>query len=344
MGGKDAPPLLSAFKTTAAPPRKIAKAALIYNPVSGKKKGERWAREIVEPMLRAAHVEVMLLPTQHAGHATEIAASHDLDGCDALLALGGDGTLSDVVTGFLRREHGREVIALGFIPGGTGNTVSHDVYGGRIAGAAGVRKAVESILVGHTREIDVTKLACTGPDGRPLERMSINIVTAGLGVDANAAAEQRRWMGPARYDASILLEVLKVGRRKACPCVLEVDGRRRSLDLFVLTIMNNKHSGVGLRISPHAQLDDGKIDIMYTPKRIRSVFAAMRLDGLIKSKGKHVHDQLVEYTHAVSTIKLEGEAPVKIMCDGDICGTSPLEMTVMPQALTLFTPRDPPGC
>ena len=135
-----------------------------------------------------------------------------------------------------------------------------------------------------------------------------------------------------------------MGRRKPCPCTLEVDGERRDLDLFVLTIMNNKHSGVGLRISPHAQLDNGKVDVMYTPGRIRSVFAALRLDGLIKAKGKHVLDEQVEYVQAATTVKLESEVPVNIMCDGDICGKSPFEVTVMPQALTLFTPRDPPGC
>ena len=60
--------------------------------------------------------------------------------------------------------------------------------------------------------------------------------------DANAAAEKRRWMGPMRYDVSIVLELLKIGKRKIAPCRLTIDGTPNEVELFVITIMNNKHS------------------------------------------------------------------------------------------------------
>ena len=319
-GSKAPPPLLDTFKSPASMPRAVKKAVLIYNPVSGGKKGQKLAETVVVPMFKAAGVEIILSPTTHAGHAIELAASIELSGVDALCALGGDGTLSDVASGFLSRSDAPDV-ALGFIPGGTGNTIMHDVLGYRpkMNGAA-VRAAVQAILDGRTRSIDCSKFECAGREaGAMVHRHSLNIVTCGLGVDANAAAEKRRWMGPMRYDVSILLELLKIGKRKSAPCRLTVDGSTSELSLFVITIMNNKHSGVGLRLSPFAQMDDGKIDLMWTPRAIKSVTKALKLDGMIKKKGKHVNDPLVEYAQASSTVELTCDTePQLVMVDGDV--------------------------
>jgi len=342
---KGPPPPLGPFSLpVAASPKSIKKAVLIFNPVSGGKKGKKRVDKIVIPMFQAAGAELVLLPTERPGHATELAKTCDLTGVDALLACGGDGTLSDVATGFLTRASAEDVV-MGFIPSGTGNTVMHDILGARPKADKGVRTAVEVILAGRTRKIDCCKVESTSVDGSPLVRHSINIVTAGLGVDANAAAEKRRWMGPLRYDFSIITELLKIGKRKPLPCTLGIDGQDSELDLFVLTIMNNKHSGVGLRLSPYAQMDDGKIDLMYTPKPIKKVGTALRLDGMIKKKGIHVNDPLVAYSTASSTITLTSQAnPVRIMCDGDSCGFTPLNMTVLKNALTILTPENPGPC
>eukprot|EP00966_Prymnesium_polylepis_P121879 2817341-Prymnesium_polylepis.1 len=69
-------------------------------------------------------------------------------------------------------------------------------------------------------------------------------------------------MGTMRYDYSIIREILKIPCKPAIRCTLTIDGGEPTeLDLMVLTIMNNKRSGVGLRISPAAQLDDGRLDV-----------------------------------------------------------------------------------
>ena len=161
-GGK--PPLLPGFKDAAAAPITIKKAVLVYNPVSGNKKGKRRAEGIVAPMMREAGVEVVMLPTERAGHAVELAKTCDLTGVDALLALGGDGTLSDVATGLLQREAGRGNVVLGFIPSGTGNTLVHEILGTRPKPPkddAFVRLAVETILGGRVRKMDCCKVRDT---------------------------------------------------------------------------------------------------------------------------------------------------------------------------------------
>jgi hypothetical protein len=182
-GSKKPPPLLDTFISPALEPVAVKKAVLIYNPVSGGKKGKKLAEKVVAPMFKAAGVELVLAPTTHAGHAIALAAELGLSGVDALCALGGDGTLSDVASGFLSRSDAPDV-ALGFIPGGTGNTIMHDVLGYRpkMNGAA-VRTAVRAILDGRTRRVDCSKFQCAGSEaGSTVHRHSLNIVTCGLGV------------------------------------------------------------------------------------------------------------------------------------------------------------------
>ena len=182
-GSKSPPPLLDTFLSPASEPIKIKKAILIFNPVSGGKKGKKLAEKVVAPMFKAAGVELVLSPTTHAGHAIELAATLELSDVDALCALGGDGTLSDVASGFLSRSDQSNVV-LGFIPGGTGNTIMHDVLGYRpkMNGAA-VRAAVQAILDGRTRSVDCSKFECAGREaGTKVHRHSLNIVTCGLGV------------------------------------------------------------------------------------------------------------------------------------------------------------------
>jgi diacylglycerol kinase (ATP) len=342
---KGIPPPLAPFTAPAADPISIKKVVLIFNPVSGGRRGKKLVEQIVIPAFREAGVEVVALATERVGHATELAATTDLTGFDALCALGGDGTLSDVLNGYMKRA-APPPIPLGFLPGGTGNTFLHDVNGKKQKGAAAVRAAVATILGGATRKIDLSRLEFIGNDGMSaLTRYSMNIVTAGLGVDINAKAETRRWMGPARYSITQTLEILKMAfGRKNTPCTFTVDGTTKSFGCFVICIMNNKFTGASIRVCPKAQLDDGKVDVMYTERKMR-VAHALKLDGMIKKGGAHVNDSLVTYEHASKSIELnaiEGQAALKLMVDGDILGMTPLKLDVVPQAFTLLTPPSPP--
>ena len=113
---KPVPPPCSPFSTNASEPIAVKKVAIIFNPFGGHKKGKHHMDKIVEPMFRDAGIEVVSHPTTHAGHATELARQLPLEGIDGLCALGGDGTLSEVLAGYLSREDG-VTTQLGFIPG-----------------------------------------------------------------------------------------------------------------------------------------------------------------------------------------------------------------------------------
>jgi len=341
--GKKAPPLLAPFCKEATEPKSIKSAVLVYNPVGGKRRAKKLAETIVLPMLKEAGIAVEQQLTEYAGHALVLGKTVSLDHADALIVMGGDGTLSEVLDGFLQRAE-PAATPIGFIPAGTGNTYMREVLGVKTAGGSesGVRAAVAAIIGGRTRRADCQRADMIGSDGSPLTRHSLNTVMAGFGPDANAVAERRRWLGPMRYDISIYTEILKLPCRKPMTSKLTVDGgAAQSLnDLFLFSCFVNKHTGTHHRLAPYAQLDDGKLDLVYTNKPLRSILKAIKIDGLIKSGGKHIHEPIVTLAQATS-VKLETEKPARLMVDGDILGFTPLTLTACPGAFSLFTPESP---
>eukprot|EP00325_Prymnesiales_sp_UTEX-LB-985_P002605 CAMPEP_0174698936 /NCGR_PEP_ID=MMETSP1094-20130205/4377_1 /TAXON_ID=156173 /ORGANISM="Chrysochromulina brevifilum, Strain UTEX LB 985" /LENGTH=357 /DNA_ID=CAMNT_0015896183 /DNA_START=113 /DNA_END=1186 /DNA_ORIENTATION=- len=341
--GTGKPPLLVPFTKPAAAPISIKSVVLIYNPVGGRRKAQKLADEIVLPTLEEAGIKVTVHKTTHAGHEAEMGQSLDLSEVDAILAMGGDGTCSNLLSGFLTRTD-KPTVAVGFLPAGTGNTYMREVLGEKVIGGceSGMRAALKAIIGGHTRRVDAFKCSMTATDGTtPLVRFALNTVMLGFGPDANAVAETRRWLGPARYSVSVKTEILKLPCRKKSPCTLTLDSNApKEMDLFLIALQNNKHTGVKHRIAPEAQLDNGLVDVLYTPKPVRSILKAAALDAMVQSGGSHIHNAIVKYEKA-STVAVDAPKPTRIMLDGDIVGYTPLKLEVLAQAFLLLTPEHP---
>lgn len=343
-----APPLLAPFVSAASAPSPPKTAVLIYNPFGGKKKAAKLVETIVMPMLVEAGVTVDVKPTTHAGHAAELGRTYPLSlpggtPVDALIAVGGDGTLSELLDGFIQRTDGASC-TIGFIPAGTGNTYMHEALGVKTMGApvAAVRTAVQAIIEGRSRKVDCQQLDMAREDGQPLKKISINTVMAGFGPDTNAVAEKRRWLGAARYNISVKTEILKLPWRKPLASTLTFDdGPPQALpDLFLFGCFVNKFTGTQHRICPYAQLDDGKLDIVFTNAPVKSIPLAAKIDGLVKGGGKHVHEPVASLTQ-VRKMKIETATPARLMVDGDIVGFTPLTITALPGTFSLYTLESP---
>jgi diacylglycerol kinase (ATP) len=240
---------------------------VIFNPFAGpKKNGRKTVEQIVKPMLIAAGIQVELVATERQGHATTLARDASLDGVDAVLALGGDGTLNEVLTGLLTRSDGAiERVALGFLPGGTGNSFCRDYLLDGRPQSFGVRtqvkRAVQAVIDGGTRGVDAIRMDAHDLSGNPAVFYSMNIIGWGIGVDAAVAAEAMRCLGGLRYDVAIVREIFKLKKR---PCKLTLDGEVvDSASMFLVLAQNNVHAGKGLKLAPAARLDDGLVDVVY---------------------------------------------------------------------------------
>lgn len=196
-GKKGVPAPVAPFCKPASAPVAVKKVAIIYNPYGGKKKAQKLLDRVIGPMFAEAGVEVVPHQTQHAGHGIELARTISLAGIDGLCALGGDGTLSEVMGGLVSREDGAAV-PLGFIPGGTGNCFLWDAMGVRTKGEKVVRMAVTNILGGLTRRVDCGKIEYAPPWRRILPPRQPGTLTCGPTRRRPARAGALRSTRPAR--------------------------------------------------------------------------------------------------------------------------------------------------
>ena len=135
-----------------ATPKKatVKKYYLLVNPAGGTKKGME-ILEMVKPIFEKSEVHLDILQTEYAGHANQLANTLDLSGYSGLCAIGGDGTLFEMVNGMLKRKDNQN-FPLGLITGGTGNALMHDLN------CLDPIKASERIIKGNLRSVDIARV------------------------------------------------------------------------------------------------------------------------------------------------------------------------------------------
>ena len=162
------------------------KVHLMVNPYAGKKKGRDVAKRVIE-LVEQVGVEVECSYSAYSGHLVTVASALVVGENEVIAVVGGDGSLSEVISGrMLLGTSRKETFAL--IPAGTGNSHAHDL------GLSTVEAAVEAMLHGHQQAIDLAKVelieGLPGSTGERMVRYSHNLVTWGLGVDSTIQAEK----------------------------------------------------------------------------------------------------------------------------------------------------------
>ena len=142
-----------------------------------------------------------IMYTQHPGHAKDYVHTMDSILYNSILILGGDGTINEILNGILSRKDGYLPI-FGFLPGGTGNSVLHDLD------FLDPIEALEPIINYKVKHIDVMALQFNS-----LVEYSINILGWGLVADIALFAEKLRFLGQSRYDIASLYYILKLQSR-----------------------------------------------------------------------------------------------------------------------------------
>src|SRR5947207_6163668 len=152
----------------------MRRAALFYNPISGRRKKHRLSDvEAVRSILQGAGIEVEVAPTRAASDAAAQVRLAVREGFDTIVACGGDGTIHDVLQGLAGKE-----AALGIIPLGTANAMAHDL---RLPLSA--KAAAEALLTAVPKRVAVGRIDYRDFNNLPAFRHFT--VAAGLGVEAH---------------------------------------------------------------------------------------------------------------------------------------------------------------
>jgi diacylglycerol kinase (ATP) len=287
---------------------------VIFNPTSGRGTGGR-LRDEARARLGEGYE---WLPTQRPGHATELAKEAAAQ-FDVVIAMGGDGTVGDVARGILaaQAETGKEA-SLGILPAGTGND-----YARNLGIPLRLDTAVEIIHSGVIRRVDVGVM-----NGIPF------INNTGTGFDSAVMQTMNTGIRGLKGQPAFLAAIFKtLPGYRAFTITLEVDGEaRRAEKVMMVSVLNGKVYGAGMEAAPHAEMDDGRLDVL-----IVKATSKLKLLPLVRKvgAGQHIGDPLCEMFQA-RTLKITTIPTLPINMDGEIRGTTPMEITVRPRALKVL--------
>jgi len=303
----------------------VKKIYVIVNPYGGMRTGPTVFRTQAKPVFDKHGVVCEVIETQYAGHTVDLAATLDFDGYDGLCVVGGDGSLHELINGLLHRPDHRR-IAVGLIPGGSGNSICVDL------GFSNGAKAAEAICRGLTVPIDANKLT----DDGDLCVYSVNEVSWGLLGEVGVSAEAIRFVGPARYNLCGVWGVMKNVGSELKLTVEDAQGQRHESSGVFLTAFSNitQNFGKELRAAPQAKMDDGLMDLVFIQKATRGHLLQM-FQHL--PKGLHHSNPKINFFQARRAI-FEPAAPKGVInIDGEILPfKGALKIECIPAAYRLF--------
>ncbi|MBV9356722.1 MAG: diacylglycerol kinase family lipid kinase, partial [Chloroflexi bacterium] len=250
------------------------------------------------------------------GHARELARTAAADGCERVIAVGGDGTVSQIANGLLGTD-----CALGIIPAGTGNDFPLALGIPADPGAAAMLA-----FAGTPRLVDVGEIRTADHSGH-----FVNVASYGFDAEVARRAREERLNGSHRYLVAVL-RTLRVLHPRVVR--LEVDGRPIERHLLLIAVANGPRYGGGLRIAPDAAPDDGHFDVCL----VRGLSVAAVL-GLLPRVywGGHRHHPAVELLRC-RLLQVASAVPMAGQADGEPLGALPARFTLLPGALQCVAP------
>ena len=310
-----------------------ARTVLVVNPsAQNGQLGRRWPEMAADLRRELGAFEEAL--TAAPGDATRLTRQALESGAGAVVAVGGDGTINEVVNGFF---DGQLPVApnamLGILPFGTGGD-----FRKTIPIPKDTREAARVLAARQSRTIDVGHLEMTGPDGKPQGRIFINIASFGMSglVDEYVNKTSKRLGGR----LSFMLATARAGLSYENQRVrLVFDGDESApadLTINTVAVANGRYFGGGMFVAPQAELDDGQFDVV-------ALGDMGKLDFIRHSRkiyaGTHLNlDKVSQRRARVVRAEPIGEGPVRLDVDGETPGTLPATFRVLPAALRLVAP------
>ena len=302
------------------------KTVAIVNPTAGYCRARRlWPRLLAS--LGAPGAKVDTWWTEWPGHAETLAARARREGFDRVVAAGGDGTLLEVVNGLWWEPRG-PLPSIGVGPFGTGCDYVRNFNLGPT-----LRDQVMTALGEAALRVSLGLVRLQGFDGRPRQRVFINVL--GLGFDARVIAgfrQQRlRLPGKTGYFLSGIKEMLRLPQHRITGAL---DGRPLKTEAMLVAIGLGRYFGGGMMITPGASPPAGHFQVVLA-KNLSCLELLSLTPGLYC--GKHLNHPRVTAAYA-SRIKINADPPAEVEAEGELEGTTPLEVTILPRALEIAAP------
>ncbi|MGO4384533.1 diacylglycerol/lipid kinase family protein [Specibacter sp. RAF43] len=275
--------------------------------------------ELVVERLRAAGHRVTVLRRRNYAELQEAVESELAAGIQALVVVGGDGMVHLAVNALAGTP-----VPLGIVPAGTGN----DTARGLGLAPDNPAAAVDRFLLacqGEPRVLDAARIQRPGAD--PVWIMGA--LSAGFDALVNERANGWSWpRGRLRYNLAILRELAALRPRTYS---LVVDGAPREVRAVLISVANGPSIGGGMKITPEARYDDGRLDLFVVSPLSRLAF--LRIYPRVFS-GRHTNEPVV-HIERVGTVSVACDGVVAYG-DGERLGPLPVEISVVPGAVRVW--------
>lgn len=270
--------------------------------------------------------------TNAPNDARLLARTGTVRGFRRIIAVGGDGTLNEVVNGILEAvEGGAERPLLGLLPMGTGNDFARS-----LGIPLDLEEALDVLGSLVPRAVDVVRVE-GGVEGGA-QRYLINASAGGFSgeVDETMTRERKRNWGPFAY-ARGALDLLP--DPTGYQAQIEIDGETRTLRVLNVVVANGRTVAGGVPVAPKARVHDGLLDVVIVLESEKGSLAGFASRCLV---GNHLDHDLTEFVQAERVV-IRSEPDMRFNLDGELVGKTPLEYTVVPGALEVLAARDGPG-
>jgi len=297
------------------------KKSLLFfvNPKSGKGSAESIFSR-VDRVLKKNNFYSTLYISKKRGDIKNKIIDMDLTEFDAIIVIGGDGTINEAVNGLIisGKSH---YLPLGLIPSGSGNAFASDLN------LNSIDQAVENILKFNLMDIDVMKINYNNSI-----TYSVNILGWGMASRVNKIAEKLRIFGGIRYTVASIFCILFL---KPKPMDISIDDISIKCKGLFFLALNTIHTGKGMRMAPDAKLNDGLLDFIYFENASRwNVFQIF----LKIFSGNHIYCKGVEYIQGKEfSINTCGDS---LNIDGENYGVTPVTVRLMRNKLKIFNGFD----
>lgn len=313
----------------------MAEAVAILNPkAAGGSVERRWPEYEQAVRRRIPHLEVRW--SERPWHAAELTRQALEEGTELIVAVGGDGTMHEVVNGFLLDDALRNPQArLGYVPMGTGGDFQRT-----LKAPTDPELAAAYLAEGRVTPIDVGSVRFLGPgDETVLQRYFVNLLSFGMGGDVSIAAKNNI-LCKINGKGAFLWATLQVFFSYPGKSVdLEFDGGEtlRGVDITNVAVGNGQYHGGGMHPCPEASLTSGMLDVTIIDHL--SWFELIRDLPVLYSNDIYKHPKV--HRRRVHKLTARSTDITRAEVDGEAAGTLPLEITVLPSVLPLLLPSGP---
>jgi diacylglycerol kinase (ATP) len=303
------------------------KTVFVVNPHAGNgATGKEWPRIRNLAGKRLGPFETCL--TGGPGDATRVTREHILAGVERVVCVGGDGTLNEVVNGFMA-ENGplRRDTLLGFLPNGTGCDFRRT-----LPIPTGMEDSLDTIREGCVRTIDIGRIRHRDHQGLICTRYFHNIASFGLGGEVvDRVNRTSKAFGPfITFIWGTLSSLFTYGKKRIR--IRMDDGAERTLDVLNIAVANGRFHGGGMLVAPNAVIDDGLLHV--------TLIGAMGLPLVLWHLPKLYNGKIDRISQVsmltAKRIVASSEQQVLLDIDGEQPGTLPAEISIVPGALKMI--------